>query len=158
MTINIVVLIHFLVELSRALTTLTSNYSETVASHSSTAHASEIATLDTQKFRIAKAASDLDIETERLSSQHSDLQSKLQELELQGLDGGSFARRTAVEDEVLLKLKVYRSLGIEVERDVESGEYTKAVVRNSNKGDVHVINMDNKFSKFFYANYFWETL
>jgi kinetochore protein Spc24 len=68
------------------------------------------------------------------------------------------ARRSLVEDEVLLKLKVYRSLGIEAERDVESGEYVKAVVRNRRKGDTHVINMDNKFSKYFYANYFWQTL
>jgi kinetochore protein Spc24, fungi type len=68
------------------------------------------------------------------------------------------ARRSLVEDEVLLKLKVYRSLGIEAERDVESGEYVKAVVRNGGKGDTHVINMDNKFSKYFYANYFWQTL
>jgi kinetochore protein Spc24 len=93
-----------------------------------------------------------------LSSQLADLQAKLQELELQGVEGAPTARRSLVEDEVLLKLKVYRSLGIEAERDEESGEYTKAVVRNGRKGDVHVVNMDNKFSKFFYANYFWQTL
>ena len=86
------------------------------------------------------------------------MQAKLQEMELQGVEGGPAARRSLVEDEVLLKLKVYRSLGIEAERDEESGEYTKAVVRNGRKGDVHVVNMDNKFSKFFYANYFWQTL
>jgi kinetochore protein Spc24, fungi type len=57
-----------------------------------------------------------------------------------------------------LKLKVYRSLGIEAERETEGGEYCKVVVRNGRKGDVQVINMDNKFSKFFYANYFWDTL
>ena len=145
-------------ELSRTLTTLSNHYSETTASHSSKAHASEIATLDTQKFRIAKTASDLEIDTERLSSQLADLQARLQELELQGVEGGMGARRSLVEDEVLLKLKVYRSLGIEAERDAESGEYVKAVVRNGRKGDVHVVNMDNKFSKYFYANYFWQTL
>lgn len=127
-----------------------------MASHSSAAHASQIATLDTQKFRIAKAASDLEIESERLSSQLADLQAKLQELELQGIDGGDATRRALVDDEISLKLMVYRSLGIEIER--ENGEYTKAIIRNGKKGDVHVINMDNKFSKFFYANYFWETL
>jgi kinetochore protein Spc24 len=100
----------------------------------------------------------LEIETERLSSQLADLQSKLQELELQGVEGGSAARRTLVEDEVLLKLKVYRSLGIEAEREEETGEYVRAVVRNGRRGDVHVVNMDQKFSKFFYANYFWQTL
>ncbi|RQM07882.1 hypothetical protein DH86_00000750 [Scytalidium sp. 3C] len=143
-------------KLSRTLTALNNHHAETVASHSSAAHASQIATLDTQKFRIAKAASDLEIESERLSSQLADLQAKLQELELQGIDGGDATRRALVDDEISLKLMVYRSLGIEIER--ENGEYTKAIIRNGKKGDVHVINMDNKFSKFFYANYFWETL
>jgi len=143
-------------KLSRTLTTLNNHHAETLSSHSSTAHASEIATLDTQKFRIAKTASDLEIESERLSSKLADLQTKLQEVELQGVDGGDSARRGLVEDEILLKLKVYRGLGIEIER--EDGEYTKAVIRNGRKGDVHVVNMDSKFSKYFYANYFWQTL
>lgn len=56
-----------------------------------------------------------------------------------------------------LKLKVYRSLGIDVEAD-NAGEYNKAVIRNSRKGDVHVVNVDTKFSKFFYSNYFWQTM
>jgi len=82
----------------------------------------------------------------------------LQELELQGIEGGDNARRGLVDDEISLKLKVYRGLGIEVERDPSNGEYTKAVVRNARKGDVHVVNMDSKFSRFFYANYFWSTM
>lgn len=145
------------VELSRTLTTLNSHHLETISSHSSAAHASEIATLDTQKFRIAKSASDIEIESERLSSQLADLQARLQELEVQGVEGGDNARRGLVDDEISLKLKVYRGLGIEIERD-DDGEYTKAVVRSGRKGDVHVVNMDNKFSRFFYANYFWQTL
>lgn len=145
-----------MIELSRTLTTLNNHHIETLSAHSSTAHASEIATLDTQKFRIAKTANDLEIESERLSSQLADLQSRLQELELQGADGGENARRGLVDDEISLKLKVYRGLGIEIERD--GGEYSKAVVRNGKKGDVHVVNMDSKFSRFFYANYFWQTL
>ena len=62
-----------------------------------------------------------------------------------------------MDDEISLKLKVYRGLGIDLERD-ETGEYNKAVVRNGRKGDVHVVNVENKFSRFFYANYFWGTL
>jgi kinetochore protein Spc24 len=92
-----------------------------------------------------------------LSSQLADLQARLQELELQGVDGGDNARRGLVDDEISLKLKVYRSLGVDVDRD-EKGRYSKAVIRNGNKGDVHVINMDGKFSQFFYANYFWSTM
>ncbi|XXG94384.1 putative kinetochore protein spc24 [Hypoxylon texense] len=146
-------------KLGRSLNTLQSQHEELTSAHSSSAHASEISRLDTQKFRIAKAASDLEIETERLSSQQADLAARLQELELQGLEGSpDDARRDPVDDEVLLRLKVYRSLGIELERDEKDGEFSRAIVRNDRKGDVHVINMDKKFSRFFYANYFWQTL
>jgi kinetochore protein Spc24, fungi type len=147
--------------LARQLHTLQTQHEELTSSHSSTAHASEIARLDTQKFRIAKAASDLEMDAERLSSQHADLAARLQELELQGVEGPpeeAARRRDPVDDEVLLRLKVYRSLGIEIERDGKDGEFTKAVVRNDRKGDVHVVNLDKKFSRFFYANYFWNTL
>lgn len=134
-----------------------SQHEELVSAHSATDHASEIARLDTQKFRTAKAASDMEMETERLALQAADLSARLQELELQGIEGEG-QRRDLVEDEVLLRLRVYRSLGIDIERDEENGEFTKAVVRNDRKGDVHVVNMDKKFSRYFYANYFWQSL
>lgn len=146
-------------ELARQVNTLSSQHAELTAAHSSAAHSSEISRLDTQKFRIAKAASDLEMETERLASQVVDLSARLQELELQGLDGPATARHQPVDDdEVLLRLKVYRSLGIELERDDKDGEWSRAVVRNDRRGDVHVVNMDKKFSRFFYANYFWQTV
>ncbi|KAF6828385.1 kinetochore protein spc24 [Colletotrichum musicola] len=148
-------------KLTRQLNTMSSQHAELTSSHSSAAHASEIARLDTTKFRTAKAASDAEMEAERLAQQAADLAARLQELELQGVDGDPDdrqRRRDPVDDEVLLRLKVYRSLGIEIERDGRDGEFSRAVVRNDRKGDVHVVNMDPKFSKFFYANYFWQTL
>lgn len=78
-------------------------------------------------------------------------------MELQGVEGGENAKRGLVDDEISLKLKVYRGLGIDLERD-EGGAYGKAVIRNGRKGDVHVVNVESKFSRFFYANYFWGTL
>ena len=57
-----------------------------------------------------------------------------------------------------MKLKVFRTLGIDLEPDQTTGMYDKAVIRNTAKGDVHVVNIDPKFSRFFYANYFWGTL
>lgn len=134
-----------------------SQHAELVSQHSGSAHASDMSRLDTQKFRIAKAASDLEMDTERLSSQLADLNARLQEVELQGVDGGAESGEL-VEDEILLRLKVYRSLGIDVERDAKDGEFARVVVRNDRKGDVHVVNLDKKFSRFFYANYFWQTL
>ncbi|KLU81451.1 kinetochore protein SPC24 [Magnaporthiopsis poae ATCC 64411] len=47
-------------KLSRQLNTLQSQHTELTSQHSSAAHASEMARLDTQKFRTAKAASDLE--------------------------------------------------------------------------------------------------
>ncbi|OTA69037.1 Spc24-domain-containing protein [Hypoxylon sp. EC38] len=145
-------------KLARSLNTLQTQHEELTSTHSSSAHASEISRLDTEKFRIAKAVSDLEMEAERLSSQQADLAARLQELEIQGLEGSPDERRDPVDDEVLLRLKVYRSLGIDLERDEKDGEFSRAIVRNDRKGDVHVINMDKKFSRFFYANYFWQTL
>ena len=68
-----------------------------------------------------------------------------------------------------LRLKVYRGLGIDLVED-GSGGYTKAVVRmfvlrvqliwvgNAKKKDVHVVNIESKYSRFFYANYLWDLL
>lgn len=133
--------------------------------------------LDTEKFRIAKAASELEIESERLEGELEMLKERLAELEAQGLEGDEAARREReAEDATMygfpglivlealvvltlhsLRLKLYRSLGIDVEAD-EAGNYHKAIIRNSRKGDVHVINIDPKFSRFFYANYFWQNM
>ena len=74
-------------ELSRNLQTLASQHNETVSSHNSTNHALQIVELDTQKFRVAKAASDLEIEGERLEQELDILKSRLQELDLQGVEG-----------------------------------------------------------------------
>lgn len=146
-------------KLSRQLNTLNSQHDELVFQHQTADHASSIARLDTEKFRTAKAATDAEVETERLSLKLADMQARLQELELQGVEGDEASRRRdPVDDEVLLRLKVYRSLGIDLERDEREGEWAKAVVRNDRKGDVHVVNMDKKFSRYFYANYFWQTL
>ncbi|KAI9807687.1 MAG: kinetochore-associated Ndc80 complex subunit spc24 [Sarcosagium campestre] len=145
-------------KLARNLNTLKSHHSETVSAHSSAEHASQILALDTQKFRIAKAAADLEVESERAEQELESVMSKLSDLDMQGLEGGEAERgKRELEDETILKLKVYRSLGVEIEAD-DAGTYTKAVIRNNEKGDVHVVNIDPKFSRFFYANYFWQTM
>jgi kinetochore protein Spc24 len=84
------------------LHTLSAHHAETVASHSSTSHASAIVELDTQKFRIAKAASDLEIEGERLEAELEGLKGRLQELESQGVEGSEVERgRRQGEDPVV---------------------------------------------------------
>merc|ERR1712036_123087 len=55
--------------LNRQLSTLQSTHALTVQSHNPTEHASEILRLDTEKFRIAKEASQLETEGERLEGE-----------------------------------------------------------------------------------------
>ncbi|KAL2872829.1 kinetochore Spc24 family protein [Aspergillus lucknowensis] len=145
-------------KLSRHLQALNTQHEEAVAAHDASKHAAAMVELDTKKFRIAKAASELEIESERLESELEMLKERLADLEAQGIEGDETTRREReAEDAILLRLKIYRALGIDIEAD-ESGNFTKAVIRNSRKGDVHVVNLDPKFSRFFYSNYFWSTM
>lgn len=145
-------------KLSRHLNSLTTQHEEAIAVHDSGKHAAEIVELDTKKFRIAKAASELEIESERLESELEMLKERLADLESQGLEGDEATRREReADDATILRLKIFRSLGIDIEPD-EAGNFNRAVIRNSRKGDVHVVNIDPKFSRFFYSNYFWSTM
>ena len=71
---------------------MSQQHNETVASQNSVDHASHIVELDTQKFRIAKAASDLEIEGERLEQELEGLKIQLHELDVQGAEGDEAAR------------------------------------------------------------------
>ncbi len=58
--------------------------------------------LDTQKFRVAKAASDLEIEGERLEQELDGLKSRLQQLDLQGVEGDDVMKaKRKMEDPTL---------------------------------------------------------
>ncbi|ETI28727.1 hypothetical protein G647_01178 [Cladophialophora carrionii CBS 160.54] len=145
-------------KLSRQLSTLSSQHRETISSHDSGRHASEIVQLDTKKFRIAKQASELEAESERLEAELERLKLRLADLEEQGVEGDENTRRSReADDPTILRLWLYRSLGITLEQD-EAGNYNKATIANKKKGDVHVVNIDPKFPKSFYADYFWQTM
>lgn len=64
-----------------------------MASHDPARHAASIVELDTKKFRIAKAASELEIESERLEAELETLKARLAELDAQGVEGDEQARR-----------------------------------------------------------------
>lgn len=151
--------------LARTESQLRSQHSESVSTHSATTHANTILALDTQKFRVAKAASDLEAEGERLEAELEALKARLQDLEMQGVEGDEIAReRREAEDPSVLKLKVFRSLGMDLEADGKTGQ-KKAVIRShkaagagKGKGDVHVVTVDPGSAKSYYADYFWDVL
>ncbi|KAK5070992.1 putative kinetochore protein spc24 [Lithohypha guttulata] len=146
-------------KLSRQLATVSSQHREATGSHDAQRHASEIVELDTKKFRVAKQAQELEVEGERLDSELDRLRRRLEDLEEQGVEGDAQARaQREVDDPTVLRLWLYRSLGITLEPD-HAGNYNKATVNNTKKGDVHIVNVEpQKFSKYFYADYFWSTM
>jgi kinetochore protein Spc24 len=85
-------------KLSRQQQTLSSTHSLTLSSHNPTNHASEILRLDTEKFKIAKQASDLEIEGERLGAELVRLEETLGDLDDAGIEGAEAARGSS-EDE-----------------------------------------------------------
>jgi kinetochore protein Spc24 len=89
-------------KLSRNLKALETRNEETVASHDPAKHAAQIIELDTQKFRIAKAASELEIESERLEGELEMLKERLAELEAQGLEGDETVRREREADDATM--------------------------------------------------------
>ena len=86
-------------KLSRHLATVSSQHKEMLLSHDSRRHAQEIVDLDTKKFRIAKQASELEMESERLEGELHNLKSRLSELEDQGVEGDEITRRMREADD-----------------------------------------------------------
>lgn len=98
------------------------------------------------------------MESERLAGELGGLKAQLQGLEEAGEEGGVDEEMRGAEDENVLKLRVYRSLGIDAEMDEHTGEVRRAVVRNGARGSVEVVTLDKGFDRFFYANHFWASL
>ena len=86
-------------ELSRNLATLSTQHNETLSAHGSVDHASHIVELDTRKFRIAKAASDLEIESERLEQELKGLRARLHNLDVQGIEGNEHEKARREQDD-----------------------------------------------------------
>ena len=133
--------------------------------------------MDAEKFRVAKSAYDVEVEGERLEGELAGLKAQLETLEREGVEGGRRGSESE-GDEVLyvsrgllcnqsllltsrfssLKLQVYRSLGIDVSQDANTGVFNRAVIRNPAKGDVNVVKVDGKVDKSIYANMFWDSV
>ena len=81
---------------------MSNQHNETLALHNGHDHASTIVELDNQKFRIARAAGDLEIEGDRLEQELKSLEKRLQELKIQGKEGDEAARANREVDDPTL--------------------------------------------------------
>ena len=88
--------------LSRNYATMSQQHRETISSQCAADHASHIVELDTQKFRVAKTASDLEIEGERLEQELECLKNLLYDLEAEGVEGGEMAKATREVDDPMM--------------------------------------------------------
>ncbi|PPJ50064.1 hypothetical protein CBER1_05071 [Cercospora berteroae] len=139
--------------LSRKLNKVHSSHNYDVERHDAGQHAQNMLKMDTEKFRIAKGVNDAEIESERLSGELAALRQQLETLEREGVEGGRKA--DMAEDEVVLKLQFYRSLGIDARRDDGTGDFMRAVIRNGERGDVTVLDLkDGRVD----VNAFWDAL
>lgn len=69
--------------------------------HDAGGHAERMLRMDTEKFRVAKGVSDVEIEGERLEGELRGLRSQLEGLERQGVEGGYHSRSSEDDDEVV---------------------------------------------------------
>ncbi|KAM3423674.1 Kinetochore protein Spc24 [Cercospora zeina] len=139
--------------LSRKLNKVHSAHNYDVERHDAGQHAQNMLKMDTEKFRIAKGVNDAEIESERLSGELAALRQQLETLEREGVEGGRKA--DMAEDEIVLKLQFYRSLGIDARRDDASGDFKSAVISNSERGDVTVIDLKDERAN---VDAFWDAL
>ena len=84
---------------------MSQQHNETSSAQNGVDHASQIVELDTQKFRIAKAASDLEIEGERLEQELEGLKNRLHELDVQGVKGDDIVRAKRELDDPTMSVK-----------------------------------------------------
>lgn len=140
----------------RHLHTLDQQHSLSVTQHDPADHAARILGLDKEKFRVAKEASDAEIEGERLEGELGGLERAVGALggeraragpgEIGDGVGGQWDVQREGEEGLqdVLRLKLYRSLGVDLERDEETGVARRAVVRNMVRGDARVIEFDGR--------------
>ncbi|RPA94499.1 Spc24-domain-containing protein [Choiromyces venosus 120613-1] len=140
--------------LSRKMEISKQSMEATASSASRKEHGANMLRLDREKFALAKGINELESSAHGLEGQLARLKEELEQVDK---EDPMQSAAVEAEDGTLLKLKVYRSLGIDLQED-GGGGYSKAVIRNSSKGDIHVVNIERKFSHFFYANYFWNVM
>lgn len=62
-----------------------------------------------------------------------------------------------IEDSVLLKLKVFRSLGVSFD-GTKPENHTKALIQSSSTINLYTLSLDKQYSNYFISNYIWDKL
>lgn len=140
--------------LSRKLELTQSSLESTKNSSAQKQAAEETMQLEREKFALAKSINDLEADYASNLATLEKLKDELEELNNQHVDDEA---RVYVEDPTILRLKLYRSLGISYEGD-SAEDAKKALVRSTTTNNIHVVPLDQGYSDHFVANYIWDKL
>lgn len=141
--------------LSRKVDIARQSYQEAGAANQKRDHAQKMLDLDREKFALGKRVNESESQAHTLEGQLAKLKDELEAVER---DNPLERAVATTDDGTVLQLWVYHSLGIELQED-GTGSFSKAVVRNPTKGDVHVINIEpQRFPPEFYVEYLWKLL
>lgn len=108
--------------------------------------------LEREKFALARSINQLQTENRQMELQLTALRQELAELS---------AIPLPKFDQDILKLKIYRSLGVYFksfgkETSCTKAPFQKIIVRNEKRGEFLIMDIDQNISDFQYANSLWE--
>ncbi|KAJ1985618.1 putative kinetochore protein spc24 [Dimargaris cristalligena] len=135
--------------LSRKLENLKADASRPQVGDDGLTHTERLVNLDRDKFNTAKSINELESVINSLNVTVEQLKDQSDKLDHRDVE------KELPADSTILKLQIYRSLGIELLPD-KTGKFAKARICCNSKNDVHTVVIDDKYSNFFYANYLWD--
>ncbi|KAK9768546.1 hypothetical protein K7432_000756 [Basidiobolus ranarum] len=105
--------------------------------------------LEREKLFLTKQLQDSEAKLGSLKSELQQLEEELTELTDLPIEDD------LAPDQTILKLQIYRSLGIDAIPD-EQGNLNKVRVRSTEKNDIHTLSVDEQQSKYACANQLWD--
>lgn len=143
---------------------------ETEKAHREANHPERMTRLDREKFALGKAVNELESKAHSLEGRLARLREQARNVE----EEDPYERALGEQEQVLLRLMLYRSLGIELEGD-GAGGFSRATVGklwewrlggiyaddgvvNEKKSDIQTIKITNKLPPNYYANQFWRAM
>ncbi|KAI9013157.1 Spc24 subunit of Ndc80-domain-containing protein [Gaertneriomyces semiglobifer] len=106
--------------------------------------------LDREKYSISRNIAEVDDSVEGLEAQLRNLQREEKELEQEEIE-----EEEKELSATCLKLQIYKELGITLQRD-DTGQIKGCKVLCYPKRDIQFIDFEDKFSRFYYANFLWD--
>ncbi|ORX90567.1 Spc24-domain-containing protein [Basidiobolus meristosporus CBS 931.73] len=105
--------------------------------------------LEREKLFLSKQLQDSETKLGSLKTELEQLESELAELTSLPVED------ELAPDQTILKLQIYRSLGVDVIPD-ELGNLNKIRVRSTEKNDIHTLSLDENSSKYSQVNHLWD--